>query len=169
MQRFTLHSFSDDSDFAISGNISRQRQLLNLQFDCQGGLNQLLIPQPNREASRCDDLWQSTCFECFVRCPQQNVYWEYNFSPSGDWNIYQFDDYRQGMRTAELSNPQLAWQHNAQSAQFNIRCPLPDAGPLLVAICAVLQPMQGEHSYWALRHQGQQPDFHHPSGFIIEL
>ncbi len=24
-------------------------------------------------------------------------YWEFNLSPAGDWNVYRFTDYRQGM------------------------------------------------------------------------
>lgn len=43
------------------------------------------------------------------------------------------------------------------------------ADVLEVGMCCVLEHRNGEKSYWALSHPGQQPDFHHPDGFVLEL
>ena len=66
------------------------------------GLQRLRLPAPSRPAARLDELWQHTCFEAFVGCPDQQDYWEFNLSPSGDWAAYRFLAYRQGQQQ-ELS------------------------------------------------------------------
>lgn len=43
---------------------------------------------------RADELWQTTCFELFLRRPGEETYLEYNFAPSGQWAAYGFDAYR---------------------------------------------------------------------------
>jgi hypothetical protein len=50
-----------------------------------------------------------------------------------------------------------------------------DAGALFagarvrVALAAVIEAESGNISYWALKHAPAKPDFHHPSGFILEV
>jgi hypothetical protein len=41
--------------------------------------------------------------------------------------------------------------------------------PLEVALSAVIKFRDGEMTYWALTHRGQQADFHRRDGFIVEL
>ena len=36
------------------------------------------------------NLWQTTCFEAFLRAPGGEAYREWNFAPSGDWAAYDF-------------------------------------------------------------------------------
>ena len=54
---------------------------------------------------RADGLWQTTCFEMFLRRRGQDGYIEFNFSPSGRWAAYQFDGYRSGARNLEVATP----------------------------------------------------------------
>ncbi|WP_066802182.1 hypothetical protein [Moraxella oblonga] len=42
---------------------------------------------------RCDFLWEKTCLECFFDFGQR-AYIELNFTPTGAFNLYHFDDYR---------------------------------------------------------------------------
>lgn len=61
------------------------------------------------------------------------------------------------------------------ASMFTVRCALPlasliqPADPLVVGVSCVLEHNGGEKSYWALSHPGQQPDFHHPDSFVLEL
>ena len=43
-----------------------------------------------------DDLWQHTCFELFIGAKNDAEYYEFNFSPSGEWAAYEFRNYRDG-------------------------------------------------------------------------
>jgi hypothetical protein len=40
---------------------------------------------------------------------------------------------------------------------------------LKVAISAVIKPVNGELTYWALTHHGPEADFHLKDSFILEL
>ena len=62
----------------------------------------LLLPAA-AAPSRADDLWRSTCFELFLRRPGAEGYFEFNFSPSGQWAAYAFDGYRAGQRNLEIA------------------------------------------------------------------
>lgn len=53
----------------------------------------LRLPEAAMPA-RADGLWRKTCFEVFLRRPGETAYQEFNFSPSGEWAAYSFDDYR---------------------------------------------------------------------------
>src|SRR3546814_9971873 len=43
------------------------------------------------------------------------------------------------------------------------------AGPVRVALSAVIEETDGTKSYWALRHPPGKPDFHHPDCFALAL
>ncbi|HBR83499.1 MAG TPA: hypothetical protein DD861_04765, partial [Erythrobacter sp.] len=46
---------------------------------------------------RADGLWQTTCFELFLRPDGGTAYHEFNLSPSERWNAYRFSAPRDGM------------------------------------------------------------------------
>jgi len=75
----------------------------------------LKLPEPATPA-RADGLWQRTCFELFLLDPATGGYFEFNFSPSGEWAAYQFDGYRAGMRPAALADP---WITSTEPEQFD--------------------------------------------------
>lgn len=66
--------------------------------------------------ARADGLWQRTCFELFLRRPGESGYCEFNFSPSGEWAAYRFDDYRDGMEQLVVKPPRITSTDPAQFA-----------------------------------------------------
>jgi hypothetical protein len=46
---------------------------------------------------------------------------------------------------------------------------LPMNARLLLGLSAVIEEDDGVVSYWALKHPPGPPDFHHASGFVLEL
>ena len=74
---------------------------LHFAFLVTGDLESIVIPPP-AAPRRADGLWETTCFEAFVR-GDGAAYSEYNFSPSGEWAAYAFDDHRQGMRDTDAA------------------------------------------------------------------
>ena len=123
---------------------------------------------------RTDGLWQHTCFEAFVSATGSEAYCELNFAPSGEWAAYTFTGYRAGRALPEVSAPPEArWRRMPGSLELavvlNPRVLPLHTGPLRLAASAVLEEQSGTISYWALRHSGPKPDFHHPGGFVWEF
>ncbi len=128
--------------------------------------------------SRTDGLWSSTCFELFVRKPNDQSYWEYNFSPSGQWAAYHFNSYRDGRKEFLLGVPPMIEVHgsepgDAQGSNLKLDVDVDlggiPRGIIEIALCAVLEERDGTKSYWALAHPPGKPDFHHPDCFQLRL
>ncbi|MBI5142959.1 MAG: DOMON-like domain-containing protein [Nitrospirae bacterium] len=164
-------------DLRISGVISRQSNVFSISFQMDGNLSGIVLPDIAEPPARRNELWQETCFEFFVANLADTAssgYLEFNLSPSGHWNVYRFDDYRQGMRqeTAVASLP-LQVRREPGRLLLECECNLAAIGladqALAVGISAVVRHRSGETTYWALAHRGEKPDFHRRDGFTVEL
>ena len=125
-----------------------------------------------RTPARAHGLWKSTCFEVFLRVPGLDSYYEFNFSPSGLWAAYAFDEYRRGMRDLELAVEPHVESDPDRPLDLSVDLDLSDTPnvPMLASISAVIQEQDGTMSYWALAHPpGEKPDFHHRDCFVIEI
>ena len=144
-----------------------QPTLLQLAYRLEGDLAALLIPLPGAAPERRDGLWRHTCFEAFAGPVGTASYREYNLAPSGDWAVYAFDGYRSGMQPLAAPAPVIEVQQGEQlllTASLEV-----PAGPLRLALAAVLERRDGTLGYWALRHGRERPDFHHADGFALTL
>ena len=147
---------------------------LTLQYEASGDTNGLLIPVA-RAAARAHGLWHHTCFEAFLAGEGHAGYLELNFSPSGEWAIYRFRDYRDGMLAIEPESPprivvERSRERLAVSVDISLRSiEVPDEQPLRVGLAAVIESRSGTLSYWALRHPAGEPNFHHPDSFALTL
>ncbi len=144
---------------------------LDLRFhvDCEPG--SLILPAYLANGPRADGLWQTTCFELFVRHPDQRGYFEFNFSPSTQWAAYRFSGYREGMAEWPMQRPDIHCTSSDMGAILEAALALPS---LLNASCeiglsAVLHETDETKSYWALAHPSGNPDFHHPDCFALNL
>ena len=174
---FQLQPFPGEpapAGLAIGGSASRDGQCLNLRYRLSGPLQPLRLPEPAATPRRRDELWQSTCLEGFLALPGDPGYWELNVCPSGDWNLYRLDAYRQGLRPEpDATAPLLQRRIKGQGLELSVSLPLPPrlatATGLELGITAVIATGEGELSYWALRHPGEQADFHRREGFTLRL
>jgi hypothetical protein len=120
---------------------------------------------------RCDNLWQTTCFELFVAL-NDGGYAEFNFSPSTCWAAYCFDGYREGMSPAEGVEPRVSViateEQLAVTAQLDLSPLLPDLDRAF-GLSAVIEEADGGKSWWALAHPEDKPDFHHRDCFALQL
>jgi hypothetical protein len=131
----------------------------------------LLLPEP-REPVRSNHLWQTTCFELFVKRPDGERYLEYNFSPSSEWALYRFSDYRKGMAEEIAPRPRIICNYTDSHFALDAEFDLPDQwleGEFMLGISAVVEESEGRKSYWALAHPPGQPDFHHKDCFALKL
>ena len=174
---FTLIPFTDksiNSQLKIQGNIARQQNMLTVVYQLVGDLNKIVIPVASNPPTRQHELWQNTCFELFLGLKDSPEYWEVNLSPGGDWNIYRFGDYRQGMTEAEEFNS-LPFFVEKRSPTFQLQLAL-DLSPIIVAeqdlaigVTAVIKFKPNLLTYWALTHPATEADFHHRDSFVIYL
>ena len=130
------------------------------------GTGKLVMP-PETAPERRDGLWQTTCFELFLRFADDERYVEFNFSPSTRWAAYSFSAYREGMEDLDVAPPLI----DAIVGRVEANCLLDvlPHGDLAMALTAVIEEAGGVKSYWALAHPPGPPDFHHPACFAATL
>jgi hypothetical protein len=176
-QDFSLQPFSPvgpPPNLTITGHLARQAALLAIRYDLHGPLADLVIPGPAELPSRQHRLWEATCFELFLGVKDSPGYWEFNLSPAGDWNVYRFAGYRQGM-TEESAFTSLPLSIRRRSDSLSIALEMEIVRivggdqPLAVALAAVIQSRDHGLTYWALTHPGPQADFHRRDSFLMEL
>lgn len=162
-------------DITIKGNVLRQKNLLKIHFALSGNVEDILFPFPSRNPTRKDELWKMTCFEFFLAVKDSPQYWEFNISPSGDWNAYHMDAYRRIGFRAETLIQQLPFQIQKDANNFLLSAEI-DLSPILhheqasdIGITAIIQTLDGNETYWALVHPAPQADFHLRESFILRM
>lgn len=149
--------------------------VLGLAFSLEGMLADLRIPA-RREPRVGHELWRHTCFEAFVAAEGATSYHELNLSPSGEWAVLAFRDYRDRVPLADApAAPHIAVERAgerlAMDAEVRLGSLAPEypAVPLRLAVSAVVEAASGVLSYWALHHRRGRPDFHHRDAFVLRL
>lgn len=126
-----------------------------------GDAASIVLPAAQR-GERRDGLWERSCFELFVM-RADGSYCEWNFSPGGDWALYEFSAYRRPVSPPPATLPPVV----ATRAGGAIECavladvaPVMGRGGLRVGLSAVIERADGSRDYWALAHPEGRPDFH---------
>lgn len=135
------------------------------------GAGRLVVP-PFAGKGRADGLWQTTCFELFLRPLDGPAYIEVNLSPSERWNVYNFSGRREGMAERPMPRePDCTMRLGTDMAIFDAAIPasgLP-VPPWRCGFAAAIEESAGVTSYWAQAHLGDAPDFHDPACFVEEV
>ena len=150
--------------------ISLDAQWLRLRWRIEDA--QALVVPAFAGRGRADGLWQTTCFELFVRDGGGPAYVEFNLSPSERWNAYCFSETRTGQEEFALpQEPACTMRQGSSFAIFDAAIPAVPlfAGEPAIALSAVIEEEGGLLSYWALAHPAPQPDFHAPACFAAQL
>jgi hypothetical protein len=155
---------------AVSAARSDSGGLL-LSYRLRGQPGAIRLPAPLAPGA-ADGLWQHTCCEAFIAQADTPAYLEFNFSPTGQWAIYRFSDYR--IRDASFLPPKPPQiNYRALPDGFQLEATLaPDllpACPWQIGLTAVIESQDGSKSYWALTHCGPAPDFHLRSSFTLNI
>jgi len=176
-QGFTLIPFpaADTPAISLAGRLLFENHILTLHYALSGNTDCVLLPQLSQTPSRRDELWNETCFEFFLAVKDQPGYWEFNMSPSGDWNVYRMDAYRRIGFREETAISQLHFEFRKESTGYSLDASI-DLTPLVspeselqVAVAAIIQTPDGGETYWALTHPAPHADFHLRESFILEL
>jgi hypothetical protein len=176
-QTFTLIPFPALAIPAISltGTLSLDRNFLTLHYALAGNIEDVLLPPVSLAPSRKDELWQGTCFEFFLAIKDQPGYWEFNMSPSGDWNVYRMDAYRRVGFQVETAISELSFVFKKELDNFlletavDLTAIIRPEEELQMGITAIIQTKDGNETYWALTHLAPHADFHLRDSFILPL
>jgi hypothetical protein len=177
MQEFKLVPFPSNitPNIKITGEIMRVGNKISLRYEVNGDIDRVLLSSKAPSSSRTDDLWKATCFEFFIAIPDQPHYWEFNLSPSGDWNVYVMEAYRRVGFREEVVFTQLPFVFRKSQDKLSLDISL-DLSPILqpkqvvqVGIASIIQTTDQTETYWALAHPGPQADFHLRESFTISL
>jgi len=164
-----------DPAFKVWANVEHAAALgavatTNIWFGVAAPAGRFVIPEAAEEPARADELWQTTCFEAFLRAPGNNAYREWNFAPSGEWAAYDFSAVREGRTEPEAAAPYIRVEDNLTWWALGAAIAVPAGIEWQLGLSAVLEEQDGTKSYWALAHPpGDQPDFHHPDCFAARL
>jgi hypothetical protein len=176
-QLFTLIPFEAPHipALSLSGKLSLEDRFLNLQYSLAGETESILLPPASLVPSRKDELWKATCFEFFLAIRDQPGYWEFNMSPSGDWNVYRMDAYRRIGFREEAAIADLPFEIKKTTDGFFLDVAVDltfvshSKEELQMGITAILQTKEGGETYWALAHPAPYADFHLRESFTLSL
>ena len=174
-QHLKVFGNTASNQWQVQAKVTRISQdSLTLEFALSAPAAELIWPAARSGGERLNELWQSTCLELFIARAGDERYWEVNLSPSGDWNVYQLDGYRQGLKPEPCINSVATTSNSGPDRhQLQASLALPQAligaATLQANLCAVLQHTNHNNSYWAVSHPGSQADFHARKGFVLEV
>lgn len=162
------HPFNID----ITGRLSTHAGTATVHYLMRGDIANVKFPPATQQGQRRDNLWQTTCFELFVSAAGNKEYWEYNLSPSHDWALFHFTDYRQNKSDDSPPHGLTVTTQRINNERFELECTieLPQAvssKKMELGISAVVQDIHDQLYYYALIHCKETADFHHRDSFII--
>jgi hypothetical protein len=135
-----------------------------LTYQILGNMQQLQLPVCNRAPIRADNLWLHTCCELFIAPIDSTHYQEWNFAPTGDWQLYEFSSYRTNRTTPETLAPHINYLLTAKQFTLNTQISpswrfhnMPESR---LGVSLVIQDVNNKICYWALKHFVTTPDFH---------
>ena len=162
------------SGFKVWANVEHAGALgatasTNIWFGVGAPAARFVIPEAT-EPARVEDLWQTTCFEAFLRIPGANAYREWNFAPFGEWAAYDFASHREGRSDADEAAPYLRLADNLTWWALGATIAVDAQAVWALGLSAILEEKDGTKSYWALAHPpGDKPDFHAADCFAASL
>lgn len=176
-QIFSLIPFPNSNipDIQINGRVRRENGQLGIQYTITGATEKILWSEPSASPMRKDGLWSATCFEFFMALPGDPQYWEFNVSPSGDWNVYHMNAYRRVGFSQETSIQQLRFDVKNEpglvslNTSVDVSLLVSEGQSLQLGISCVVQSIDHDESYWALVHPHPTPDFHLRQSFILQI
>ncbi|MEL6553005.1 MAG: DOMON-like domain-containing protein [Cyanobacteria bacterium J06621_11] len=185
VKAFTLLPFEaspSTKELNITGSLTRKGDILSIAYLLTGNLENVQLPslRPSNDVSghRKDRLWEKTCLEFFLTASSQkqnqDPYWEFNLSPTGSWNVFALDSYRQGLReeTAFTALP-FSMTQTAKELKLDISVDLsavlPTKTPWTLGVSAVIVLANGTETFWAIAHPKPTADFHSAGSFTATL
>ncbi|MEO1636963.1 MAG: DOMON-like domain-containing protein, partial [Cyanobacteria bacterium J06631_9] len=181
LSTFTLVPFEPlpgTTQLSITGTLARAGSVLSVTYLMTGDLDSVLIPPINTCQARKDRLWEQTCFEFFwtagLQKADQDAYWEFNLSPTGEWNVFALGGYRADLKE-EPAFSELPFSVSRLpdgvrvTISVDMSVLLPTDTPWLLGVSAVGVLADGTETFWAIAHPASEADFHDSGSFVVQL
>lgn len=171
---YTLTNFNCNapSDFHVQADVFRAGPSLKVIYQISDLKSLLALPAAfatdGDYLSREDGLWNNTCFEMFLRPAGKSSYYEFNFSLNPAWNQYYFDSYRSPQppkSSDDFTLNKIQWDGHKLEIELDSELNLLE---LEISLTAVLKEKSDKIHYFAVKHAGHEPDFHHSDSFILK-
>ncbi len=154
-----------------------EKGVLKVAFELGGDLDPILLPKPLPIPRRVIGLWESTCFEMFIKNTKADEYFEFNLTSAYNWNLFHFPSNKSRLKEyIEVSNLGVSAVSKENSFCLSFWIALDKFPPnfwdqenMNIGLTAVIEEKTGFLSYWALTHKDNKPNFHHKDSFIYEL
>jgi len=147
-----------------------QESLISIEYRLIGNTKQLYLPHKQRPR-RVIGLWESTCFEFFIKHPNGEDYVEFNFSPEGFWNCFYFPHKKAPLKAFEAySTPDMKLINRNDGLSFYVTLTLEQLPIHLEQTAQISTPCvldnRGKLSYWAFSHLDPFANFHNFESFL---
>ncbi len=171
-------------EFSIEVYAQRHDSAIQASFRLKGPLEKLKMPHTTKPKGPefNQELWKHSCFELFLKSPDSDFYWEWNFAPNLDWGHFSFESYRMpAINPSHSAGIQSFQAITEKSASLEILVQIrPEHSPWLmwalmnrlplkIGFAAIVEFQDSTLSYWALKHPGPKPDFHLEESFAFNL
>jgi len=160
---------------SIRGEFEICEQQITISYQLSGRIDDVCWPDRQVPPTRESGLWKRTCLEFFIGPNKSPNYWEFNLSPSGNWNCFSFSDLRCDMQESQaltLSSFSCDIEKNNVACTAKIDCQDITLEDVRVGVSAVIEHKSG-FSYYALAHGPaavtHSPDFHARENHLLLL
>ncbi len=161
--KLILTPFSGNPEHRVEFNLSTAGRALICDYFITGDISKLSLNITQGGARRLY-LWLDTCFELFIKPAGGSRYYEFNFAPNCDYNIFQFDRYRAPLqesgafitcsRILSIDREHIHFRAEITPADGVI------SGEFSFLPSMVIKHVTGEELFYASHHSHPNPDFH---------
>jgi hypothetical protein len=162
---YQLRSFHQSDPEVLLSDVNLTKNQIKILFKLSGLSSKIYL---DSDLKRANELWKKDCFEAFWAAPNLVSYYELNFNSLGEWNVYEFQNYRRPQppqETADFSVVKIDCSPAGISAEIKSEIPLKK---LQVSLTCILKNDE-KTKYFAVCHSGSKPDFHLRSSFTIDV
>ena len=177
MASFDLLAFKPTRDIQIVSAIEAPSVgVIQLGFWINDPNQSIIWNLPAAGHPRRDFLWERTCFELFIGVKDEDFYREINLSDSGEWQAYQFEEYRYPEHMPPLAAYDIELI-GLQRTKFGLTASV-DINPFLhqhdlkmkdtyFGLSAVIATPDQQHLF-AMQHSSPQADFHNKRDWLYQ-
>ncbi len=168
---FILKELESSFDGKLDVYIDLDDQNFIAKFRITGNIDQIILPLEKDNGERKYDLWEETCFELFLKYPDNSWYIEFNMSPTTDWNSFFMSHYREHVGELEtVKNVEIRTERKYECYSLVAKIKFNEINQyaredflnnkIEIGISAITKYKDGKNRHWALNFGEKAPDFH---------
>jgi len=113
------------------------------------------VKQKINRLERKHEIWKDNCFELFIK-KSGDTYREYNFSPTGAWQAYDFLSYRKERSLSEVDSPKISFNGERNIIKVALNETIDD----LFNVALIFKSPQDRKLYYYCIRPKRPADFH---------